>query len=226
MHRESYGFDAAEAGDTVEFIDRATLCAKGTAQVVAVKNIDPYIRELTLDREIDGVAADSVIENISWTAEADITGNTFRYIPTRGILYTSRGRCVIANNIFDRTYMSAIHISDDADSWYESGMVRDVTIANNRFIECGAPVISVKPENSVINKNKPVHSGIVIENNELTLKSGPAISVKSATDITVRNNTATGTTAGAPLIVLRAVAAVTFAGNDWRTDNQEIEDAE
>ena len=59
--------------------------------------------------------------------------------------------------------MSGIFIADDARSWFESGMVRDVTIRNNNFIECGAPVILIAPENKC--NDGYVHRNITITNN-------------------------------------------------------------
>jgi hypothetical protein len=49
--------------------------------------------------------------------------------------------------------MSAVLIEADAEGWYESGPVRDVTIRNNEFIDCayqggpGNAVIAINPSN-------------------------------------------------------------------------------
>ncbi|GAB1358240.1 hypothetical protein MASR1M31_00180 [Porphyromonadaceae bacterium] len=82
--------------------------------------------------------------------------------------------------------MSAILIADDARSWYESGPVHDVTIRDNRFIECGEPVIWIHPENETT--EEPVHKNITITNNTFVLKDRRAIEVRSTSGISIINN--------------------------------------
>lgn len=82
--------------------------------------------------------------------------------------------------------MSGILIADDAKSWFESGMVRDVTIRNNNFIECNGPVISIAPENS---RNEGyVHQNITIINNRFRLIGKDAISARSVDGLQINGN--------------------------------------
>ena len=82
--------------------------------------------------------------------------------------------------------MSGILIADDARSWFESGMVRDVTIRNNNFIECGDPVILIAPEND---RNEGyVHRNITISNNRFQLTGADAISAKSVDGLKITDN--------------------------------------
>ena len=82
--------------------------------------------------------------------------------------------------------MSGILIADDARSWFESGMARDVTIRNNDFIECGGPVIFIAPEND---RNEGyVHRNITIANNRFWLTGTDAISAKSVDGLQITNN--------------------------------------
>ena len=78
--------------------------------------------------------------------------------------------------------------SSDLRSWYESGPVHDLTIRNNRFIECGSPVINIAPENN--RPNGTVHKGIRIENNRftLTLKDKQAIYARWTDNIRISGN--------------------------------------
>ena len=82
--------------------------------------------------------------------------------------------------------MSAIAVSNDARSWYESGPVYDLTIRNNHFIECGSPVINIAPENN--RPNGTVHKGIRIENNRFTLKDKQAIYARWTDNIRISGN--------------------------------------
>ena len=84
-------------------------------------------------------------------------------IITRSLLITTRGKVNIENNIFESTTMSDISLSDDAGSWYESGMCKDVTIKNNSFVYCGGTPILIKPENTV--HSGAVHNNIRINGN-------------------------------------------------------------
>ncbi|WP_196426428.1 hypothetical protein [Paenibacillus campinasensis] len=57
---------------------------------------------------------------------------------------------IIRGNRFEQMTMSAILVAGDANSWYESGAVRNMLIADHVFIGCGGaghPVIRIAPEN-------------------------------------------------------------------------------
>ena len=82
--------------------------------------------------------------------------------------------------------MSGILLSDDAKSWYESGMCRDVTIKNNVFDYCGETPILIKPENS--NYGGAVHKNIKIIGNTFKKYDGACISAKAADGLTIKGN--------------------------------------
>lgn len=83
--------------------------------------------------------------------------------------------------------MSGISIANDAASWYESGMVKDVTIRHNQFIQCGEPAIIICPENK--QSDGPVHQNIVITDNHFDLQGTKVLSAKSTSGIIFNNNT-------------------------------------
>lgn len=82
--------------------------------------------------------------------------------------------------------MSAILMAIDANNWYESGYVRDMTIRNNKFIKCGEPIIHIEPGNSIANDN--VYQNIRIENNEFVLRNELIVEAKSTTNLSVVGN--------------------------------------
>ena len=191
VHGQSFGFQPFFKGDKAEIVDRHTLNCLLSATVKDVKQIDDYLFELRLDRDLpelpDGyVLEDLAVENVTCTPDVEITNNYFSRIPTRGILITTRGKSLIADNVFYRIPMPAILVSDDARGWYESGPVRDLTIRHNTFIECGSPAIAVWPE--IDRFDRPVHSGITIEANRFLIKSGKAIGLKAAEDVKIKDN--------------------------------------
>jgi hypothetical protein len=85
-------------------------------------------------------------------------------------------------------------IGDDAKSWYESGMVNDVTIRHNRFINCGTPVIHIAPENEEIALDNPVHRNIRIVDNKFRLNNNPVLHAKSTQGLHVLDNDVAGST--------------------------------
>ncbi len=191
-HPETAGFPAFHAGDEIEFIERATLAADGAirARVVAVDGPngrddthDPTTMTVTVDRALptDLVAERWAAENISYSPDVTITGNVFAGIPTRGVLLTARGRCVIEGNTFDDTGMAGVYVSGDAEEWFESGPVRDLTIRGNEFRRLTAPAVLVEPTNTVVDPARPVHQGITVEHNRFVDCATPYVVAKSAT---------------------------------------------
>ena len=82
--------------------------------------------------------------------------------------------------------MSGVLLSDDAKSWYESGMCTDVTIQNNTFDYCGGTPILIKPENKKY--LGAVHKNIKIKNNTFKSYKSPCVSAKDTDNILIENN--------------------------------------
>ncbi|MBA2943074.1 discoidin domain-containing protein [Paenibacillus sp. CGMCC 1.16610] len=217
MHNESWGFDAFAIGDTIEYINKSTLLSKQSSVVTGVTRVDDTQIILTLDKPVPAAvtANEFVVENASWTPNVTIANSTFETIPTRGILMTTRGAIRIENNTFGGMPMSAILIADDANSWYESGMVKDVVIRNNTFTNVGNAVISVEPSTSLSNPDRTVHSNIVVDGNQFIQTSGDSkIAAKSVNGFTFTNNTAVQ---GGLEINLDASKAITIADNSFNS---------
>jgi hypothetical protein len=145
---------------------------------------------VTFDRAIPNVvtAGGFVAENTTYTPSARIAGNTFRNVPTRGILVTTRRPVVIEDNIFDGMSMASVFISSDAYQWYESGPVRDVRIRRNTFLRPASPVIFVEPTNQVLDPANPVHQGIHVEHNDFRIGNVQLVNAKSVRGLTFLGN--------------------------------------
>lgn len=189
MHHQTYGFQSFLPGNTIEFIDPHTLLSLSSAKVKKAEMKNEREITITLDKPVTSKVKETeglVIENVTYTPEVEIRGNYFSRIPTRGILVSTRRKVIIEDNTFFRMQMSGILIADDARSWFESGMARDVTIRNNYFIECGGPVIFIVPEND---RNEGyVHRNITIANNRFRLTGTDAISAKSVDGLKITDN--------------------------------------
>lgn len=185
MHPQSHGFNPLRAGDTLAYINPETLLEEGQSEILSSELLNEYEIRLTV-RGTVGAKVGHVIEDVSACPSLDFIGNTSTRIITRGLLITTRGKVTVADNHFVSTTMSGILLSDDAKSWYESGMCRDVTVQNNVFDYCGGTPILIKPENS--RYAGAVHRNITIVGNTFKKYDGVAVSAKATDGITVRDN--------------------------------------
>jgi hypothetical protein len=143
---------------------------------------------LNLDAEAPAFAEGDVVDNVSWYPDLTIRNCHVAMDSCRGFLVTTRGKVLIEKTTFVRTEMSAIDIADDANSWFESGSVKSVTIRDNHFEECGEPVIFIHPENAHEEPDHPVHEGIAIVGNCFNLSGDRAIYVKSVKGLKILRN--------------------------------------
>lgn len=189
MHHQTYGFQSFLEGDEIEFIDSHSLLPLSSGIVAEADMMNP--REIRV-RLKDGVPQEVrersglVVENVTYTPEVVIRRNHFSRVPTRGVLVSTRRRVLIEGNTFFRMQMSGILIADDARSWFESGMVRDVSISGNEFVECGSPVIMIAPENDV--NDGCVHRNVSIAGNRFLLSGGKAVYARSVDGLEIVGN--------------------------------------
>ena len=116
------------------------------------------------------------VENITWTPNVTIRNNLSEYVPTRGILCTTRGKVVIEKNVFRKHGMAAILLEDDARGWFESGLIRDMTIRDNLFEDGEAPQIHSNPQTVSADPERTVHSNIAVTGNRFT---GQAVEIRA-----------------------------------------------
>lgn len=229
MHHQTYGFAAFEAGDSVAFIQPETLLETGTATIRSAKLLSPREMELELNEIIpENVQSGTCIENITWTPSVIISNCRFERTNTRGILLTTRRKIEVVNNTFYHTGMSAIQIADDAASWFESGVVKDLLIKGNHFIDCGynngGAIIAVVPENTVVDLKNPVHRNIRIENNIFETFDYPVLYAKSVKGLIFSGNRIIRTLTLEPVsgnkftLNLNGCSGVTIRANSFEGD--------
>jgi len=212
MHPQSYGFEAFVAGDEIEFVSHVSLRAYATNRVQAVEPKGDKEILLTLEQAAPMKIADNdVIENATWTPSVEVRNCKITLDSCRGFLLTTRQPILIESNTFVRTTMSAILIADDANSWFESGPVRDVTIRGNRFLHCAEPVTAIAPENGTARPEEPVHQNIRILDNYFALNGHSAVSARSTQNLLIRGNRFS--TSDSP-IQTNGCTGVTITGNE------------
>lgn len=185
MHPQSHGYNPLHPGDKIAFVHPKSLLENERTEIISSRLLNEYEIELEVASSEKALLGE-VIEDISACPDICFSNNTLTRIITRGLLLTTRGKVIIKDNHFISTSMSGILLSDDARSWYESGMCCDVTIDNNLFDYCGQTPVLIKPENAVY--KGAVHKNIRIINNQFKDYKGYCIRSKAADNIKVKGN--------------------------------------
>lgn len=179
MHPESWGFQAFDIGDTIDFIKWDTLIPYHTLKVIAYNRINDTDIKLTLDGNLPDIELNKdVVENATFTPNLYVRNCYFGTTAGRGILCTTRGEVIIENNIFENLWGPALIVEDDCNFWFESGYTTNIIFRKNTVINCdyhitcdGAPSIRYSPKVLRENTDSFVHGKLTVENN--TFKNPP-----------------------------------------------------
>lgn len=173
MHDESWGFQAFEKGDELEFIRWDTLIPYASAFVTDYQRMNDTDIKLFVDNIPDGIILEKdVVENATWTPNLHVVNCNFGPTSGRGILCTTRGKVVIENNSFRNLWGPALLIEDDCNFWFESGYTKEIVFRNNHVVGCeyaemwkNAPVIRYTPKVMNENSEEYVHGKLVLTGN-------------------------------------------------------------
>lgn len=177
MHKETWGFQAFEAGDEIAFINGETLVPYQNNVVKDFARLNDTDIELALEEGLpEEIGSCDAVENVTWTANAVFRNNVSEYVPTRGVLCTTRGKVVIEGNVFRKHGMASILLEDDARGWFESGLIRDMLIKDNLFEDGAVPQIHSNPQVLAVDPERTVHSNITVTGNRFT---GRAVEIKA-----------------------------------------------
>lgn len=233
IHAQQGGFSQFFEGDQVAFFTRDTLESTDEETLYTVEEVvsapgengnDLKTMVVRFKEELPANLSDTVsgqpkyvAENVTYTPEVVIRNCTFRQVPTRGILCTTRKKVLIEGNTFKNMSMATIFLSNDSDEWYESGPIRDMTIRNNEFYISSigrtwwdyAPPIYIHPVTKgggLPSEDNPIHKNITIEGNSFymnvdtlpqgsmgvdmsgTMDVGTVVKAESVENLTIRNN--------------------------------------
>ena len=196
MHEQSTGLGWGHRGDRVGFLDHRSLRTLGEASLVSFEPKDRDTFEVRFDAPVPaGIAEGDALENLSWAPDVTIRDNVFLSNRARGVLVSTPGRVLIEGNRFESSG-SAVLIAGDANQWYESGAVRDVTIRRNVFgpaclsspYQFGEGIVSVFPEIPAPDPAYPFHRNIRIEDNEFHPSDYPVLYAKSVDGVSFSGN--------------------------------------
>lgn len=216
IHTQQGGFPQFHVGDQVAFFTRDTLESTDNETLYTVAEAvsnpgengnDLRTMVIRFEEELPEDLSDKigsepkyVAENVTYAPTVTIRNCTFKQVPTRGILCTTRNPALIEGNTFKNMSMATIYLSNDSNEWYESGPIRDMTIRNNEFYikSIGrtaweyAPAIYVNPVTKgggLPSEDNPIHKNITIEGNTFHMDVDTVVKAESVENLTIRNNT-------------------------------------
>ena len=151
-HFQQTGVRVIGPGDTLQFVSAATFAPYANAKVKQVEPVNRHYWLVTFEQPLPPeIAVGDLAENIDWSPDLIVRHSTVRANRARGFLITTPGQVLLEHNTISAPG-AGIKISGDANSWYESGAVRDVTIRSNTFLDCnycyphwGKAVIDIDP---------------------------------------------------------------------------------
>lgn len=174
MHCESWGFQAFDVGDEIEFVKRGNFKNLGRAKVKGFEKVNDTDILLTLDKEIpsDLQLGEDCVENITCCPTVTVRNNRFGPSMGRGMLCLTRKKTVVENNYFYKTGSCVLHIENDCCDWFESGRSGGILFRDNVVNGCSyaafgyqQPVIYIGPRTMDKENVERVFEGITIENN-------------------------------------------------------------
>lgn len=200
MHHQSSGLNWGHLDDKISFIENERMNSIGTGEIQSFRPINKDQFILTFKNPIPNeLEVGDALENLTWSPNLKVKDSHFKSCRARSLLVSTPGSVKIENNIFESSG-SAILIAGDANGWFESGAVTDVTIANNTFTElCNTcsyqfceGIISIFPIIPKLENTTPsFHRNIKISNNRFNPFDYPILYALSVNGITFSNNTIT-----------------------------------
>lgn len=196
MHEQSTGMNWGHANDTIGFLDNESMAtiSRGVLTKFEKLNRDEFTVEFK-DAIPAEIKANEALENLSWSPSANITNCKFHSCRARGLLVSTPRKVLVDKNEFESSG-SAILIAGDANGWYESGAVNDVTITNNIFWDACLTsmyqfcegIISIYPIIPKVDPQKPYHRNITIANNTFHAFDYPVLYALSVDGIRFSKN--------------------------------------
>jgi hypothetical protein len=197
MHHQSVGLQWARPGERIGYLESSSMATIDYGIVTEINILSEEEFEITFKEPVpsDLVVGDA-LENLSWTPDVHIANNRFMSCRARGLLISTPGKVLIEGNHFESSG-AAILIAGDANNWYETGAVKDVTIRNNVFAapcltslyQFSEAVISIYPEIPEPGaSDEKYHRNIRILDNEFHLYDYPVLYASSVDGLEFKGN--------------------------------------
>ena len=217
IHTQQGGFPQFHVGDEVAFFTRDTLESSDNETLYTVAEVvsnpgedgnDLRTMVVRFNEVLPSFLTDTVsngtpkyvAENVTYAPAVTIRGSTFKNVPTRGILCTTRNPVLIEGNTFLNMSMATIFLSNDSNDWYESGPIRDMTIRGNTFYiktigdtywdyKSAIYIHPVTYGGGLPSADNPIHKNITIEGNTFNMSDDTVVKAESVENLIIRGNT-------------------------------------
>ena len=170
-HYQQAGICPVAPGRAV-IISGETLLPRGEVDIAQVDVINSGRWHVTLAGPLPcALQPGDCLESLVWCPDVRVTHCRMGRNRARGPLLSTAGRIRVEHNTFHHAG-TAIKLSGDANSWFESGSVRDVLIRDNIFNDCGygpwgRGIIAIDPEIEPAGfREEKFHRNIRIEGND------------------------------------------------------------
>lgn len=196
-HFQQEGYDFAEEGDSLVFVDRADLSVVGVGKVAKIDCVNENYYSIQTSFDLGNIP-DSIqlaVANPTFDTRVRISGCTVRYNRARSLLISTPGDVCIEDCDLS-SMMAGIRICGDANYWFESGRTQHIVIRNNRFGTMATGGVSpqavlqidpVIPHRARAGR-KPYHGCIRFEGNLVETFDNQVIYALSVDSMVIRSN--------------------------------------
>jgi len=148
----------ADVGDEIALHVENTMVCRSVHHVTAVKILDLYTAELTLDSAPECVKEGDLVENLTGNCNMTIRRTIFGKSNT-SLRFQTRGKVLIENCITELPFL----LTGDATFWFESSPCTDFTVRNTYFVKPKA-IINAFPMVRACEEEPFYHKHITVEN--------------------------------------------------------------
>jgi hypothetical protein len=195
-HFQQQGFDFAQKGDTLRFIDRTSILPVAMGVVKKIDMVNQNYYTITLEDELPTFGNNNIaVENITWMPSLEVRNCVVKQNRARSLLISTSKPVLIENNYF-ASMMAGIRICGDANYWFESGPVSSVVVRGNTFENLGigghAPqaILQIDPViGKKYRKEGYYHKNITFEENTVKTFDPLIVYALSVDGLVIKNNT-------------------------------------
>lgn len=186
---------ACSEGDEIGLLASDVRDTGFSATVEHIEACGKGLNRITFDRELPPETGENwIMFNHKFTTKDYIfRNNYFHENRARGLLLGA-GRGLVEDNVIYKTQGPAIWtVVDIEPRWSEGTGVEDLTVRNNKFIDCDvnmwASTVYLRTLIPSGDSPSPVFRNIVFENNVFENCPSYAMSIRSAANVVIRGNT-------------------------------------
>ena len=195
-HFQQEGYNFAQIGDELLFVDRNGLVPIGYGKVTGIEHRTENCYEISTDIDLSAYdGRELAVDNQDYYVNAVIRDCIVRKNRARSLLISTAGNTLIEGCDF-ASMMAGIRICGDANYWFESGNTDNVIIRNNVFRNLGNggwspqavlqidPVINAKSRSC----ERFYHNNIAFEDNVIYSSESQLIYALSVKELSIKGN--------------------------------------